>query len=243
MYVRVGILGPSVRGGACLTAGAVSIPLEISLTLLLPSALSQVEIVLPVKIWHHTFYSPHGQPDQATQRQQLDVRELPRRGGACLTAGAVSIPLEISLTLPLPPSLSPAEIVLSIKIWHHTFYSPHDQPDQAAQRQQLYVRELPRRLVKIGYYPLRSGITLFIAHMANQIKRHNVSSLTYENFPGGYSSQSECIQQLGIYFRSECIQQLGIYFRSECIQQLGIYFSSEYFQTLATFAFDSDVTI
>ncbi|KZV34251.1 hypothetical protein F511_21736 [Dorcoceras hygrometricum] len=24
-------------------------------------------------------YSPHGQPDQAAQRQQLDVRELPRR--------------------------------------------------------------------------------------------------------------------------------------------------------------------
>ncbi|KZV22042.1 hypothetical protein F511_36470 [Dorcoceras hygrometricum] len=25
--------------------------------------------------------------------------------------------------------------------------------------------------------------------MANQIKRHNVSSLTYENFPGGHPSQ------------------------------------------------------
>ncbi|KZV23602.1 phosphopantothenate--cysteine ligase 1 [Dorcoceras hygrometricum] len=71
------------------------------------------------------------------------------RGGACLTAGAVSIPLEISLTLPLPPALSPAEIVLSVKIWHHTF----------------------------------------TAHMANQIKRHNASSLTYENFPGGHPSQ------------------------------------------------------
>ncbi|KZV43237.1 apoptosis inhibitor 5-like [Dorcoceras hygrometricum] len=66
------------------------------------------------------------------------------RGGACLTAGAVSIPLEISLTLLLPPALSSA-IVLSVKIWHHTF----------------------------------------TAHMANQIKRRNVSSLTYENFPGG----------------------------------------------------------
>ncbi|KZV16227.1 hypothetical protein F511_11132 [Dorcoceras hygrometricum] len=73
----------------------------------------------------------------------------PSQGGACLTAGAVSIPLEISLTLPLPPALSPAEIVLPVKIWHKTF----------------------------------------TAHMANQIKRHNVSSLTYENFPGGHPSQ------------------------------------------------------
>ncbi|KZV38695.1 hypothetical protein F511_32524 [Dorcoceras hygrometricum] len=69
--------------------------------------------------------------------------------GACLTTGAVSIPLEISLTLPLPPILSPAEIVLLVKIWHHTFK----------------------------------------AHMANQIKRRNISSLTYENFPGGHPSQ------------------------------------------------------
>ncbi|KZV44873.1 hypothetical protein F511_32905 [Dorcoceras hygrometricum] len=72
------------------------------------------------------------------------------RGGACLTAGAVSIPLKISLTIPLPPALSPAEIVLPVKIWHHTF----------------------------------------IAHMDNQIKRRNVSSLTYENFPGGHPSQT-----------------------------------------------------
>ncbi|KZV55458.1 hypothetical protein F511_32005 [Dorcoceras hygrometricum] len=55
--------------------------------------------------------------------------------------------LEISLTLTLPPALSPAEIVLPVKIWNHNF----------------------------------------TAHMANQIKRHNVSSVTYENFPGGLS--------------------------------------------------------
>ncbi|KZV18152.1 hypothetical protein F511_28969 [Dorcoceras hygrometricum] len=57
---------------------------------------------------------------------------------------------EISLTLPLPPALSPVEIELPVKIWHHTF----------------------------------------TAHMANQIKRRNVSSLTYENFPGGHPSSS-----------------------------------------------------
>ncbi|KZV32470.1 hypothetical protein F511_16522 [Dorcoceras hygrometricum] len=49
----------------------------------------------------------------------------------------------------LPSALSPAEIVLPVKIWHDTF----------------------------------------TAHMANQIKRRNVSSLTYENFPGGHPSQ------------------------------------------------------
>ncbi|KZV17583.1 transcription factor [Dorcoceras hygrometricum] len=64
------------------------------------------------------------------------------QGSACLTAGAVSIPLEISLTLPLLPALSPAEIVLPVNIWHHTF----------------------------------------TAHMANQIKRRNVSSLTSRNY-------------------------------------------------------------
>ncbi|KZV50858.1 hypothetical protein F511_25456 [Dorcoceras hygrometricum] len=42
-----------------------------------------------------------------------------------------------------------SEIILSVKIWHHTF----------------------------------------TAHMANQIKRRNVSSLTYENFEGGHPSQ------------------------------------------------------
>ncbi|KZV53693.1 hypothetical protein F511_29244 [Dorcoceras hygrometricum] len=50
MCIRVGLLGPLVRGGACLIAGAVSIPLEISLTLPLPSVLSPADIVLPVKI-------------------------------------------------------------------------------------------------------------------------------------------------------------------------------------------------
>ncbi|KZV31156.1 hypothetical protein F511_20954 [Dorcoceras hygrometricum] len=80
---------------------------------------------------------------------------------------------QISLTLPQPPALSPAEIVLPVKIWHHTFTAhmanqikrrnvssltyknflaaqsapiiPHGQPDQAAQRQQLDIQELPRR--------------------------------------------------------------------------------------------------
>ncbi|KZV23035.1 hypothetical protein F511_16559 [Dorcoceras hygrometricum] len=83
---------------------------------------------------------------QAPRRQQGFKHPM---GGVCLTAGAVSIPLEISLTLTLPPALSPEEIVLPVKIWHHTFK----------------------------------------AHMANQIKRRNVSSLTYENFPGGHPSQ------------------------------------------------------
>ncbi|KZV19269.1 flagellar outer dynein arm heavy chain gamma [Dorcoceras hygrometricum] len=63
---------------------------------------------------------------------------------------------EISLTLPLPPALSPAEIVLPVKIWHHTF----------------------------------------TAHMTNQIKRRNVSSLTYENFPGGHPSQKVPLEDL-----------------------------------------------
>ncbi|KZV39499.1 hypothetical protein F511_28163 [Dorcoceras hygrometricum] len=53
---------------------------------------------------------------------------------------------------PIPPPDDPngvAEIVLPVKIWHHTITT----------------------------------------HMANQIKRHNVSSLTYENFPGDHPSQ------------------------------------------------------
>ncbi|KZV54821.1 hypothetical protein F511_36448 [Dorcoceras hygrometricum] len=53
------------------------------------------------------------------------------------------------LSFPLPPALTPAQIVLPVKICHHTFTT----------------------------------------HMANQIKRRNVSSLTYENFPGGHPSQ------------------------------------------------------
>ncbi|KZV18763.1 ribosome production factor 2 [Dorcoceras hygrometricum] len=48
------------------------------------------------------------------------------------------------LNLPLPSILFPAEIVLPVKIWHHTF----------------------------------------TAYMANQIKRRNISTLTYKNFSG-----------------------------------------------------------
>ncbi|KZV39688.1 hypothetical protein F511_22713 [Dorcoceras hygrometricum] len=70
-------------------------------------------------------------------------------GGACLTAGAVSIPLEISLTIPLPPAL--AEIVLSVKIWHHTFTT----------------------------------------HMANQIKRRNVSGDRREDEVGGSQVEAD----------------------------------------------------
>ncbi|KZV38535.1 phosphoglycerate kinase, chloroplastic-like [Dorcoceras hygrometricum] len=61
------------------------------------------------------------------------------------------VPQEVRsfLPFPLPTALSPTEIVLPVKIWHHTFTT----------------------------------------HMANQIKRRNVSSLTYENFPGVHPSQ------------------------------------------------------
>ncbi|KZV37616.1 hypothetical protein F511_13401 [Dorcoceras hygrometricum] len=106
----------------------------ISLTLPLPPALSPAEIVLPVKIWHHTFTAHM-------------ANQIKRRNVSSLTYE--NFPEEISLTLPLPTALSPAEIVLPVKIWHHTF----------------------------------------TAHMANQIKRRNVSSLTYENFPEGHPSQ------------------------------------------------------
>ncbi|KZV37992.1 hypothetical protein F511_25431 [Dorcoceras hygrometricum] len=37
--------------------------------------------------------------------------------------------------------------------------------------------------------PVKIWHHTFTAHMANQIKRRNVSSLTYENFPGGHPSQ------------------------------------------------------
>ncbi|KZV16378.1 hypothetical protein F511_11513 [Dorcoceras hygrometricum] len=37
--------------------------------------------------------------------------------------------------------------------------------------------------------PVKIWHHTFTAHMANQIKRHNVNSLTYENFPGGHPSQ------------------------------------------------------
>ncbi|KZV20850.1 hypothetical protein F511_40600 [Dorcoceras hygrometricum] len=66
-----------------------------------------------------------------------------------IVAKSLSTKAEINLTLPLPPALSPADMVLPVKIWHHNF----------------------------------------TAHMPNQIKRRNVSSLTYDNFPGGHPSQ------------------------------------------------------
>ncbi|KZV49551.1 hypothetical protein F511_30865 [Dorcoceras hygrometricum] len=129
--------GFSAGHGDDSACGVPGVPLEISLTLLLPPALSPAEIVLPVKIWHHTFTAHMANHITWRNVSSLTYENFP------------GVPLEISLNLPLPPALSPKEIVLPVKIWHHTF----------------------------------------TAQMANQIKRRNVSSLTYKNFPGGHPYQ------------------------------------------------------
>ncbi|KZV44797.1 BTB/POZ domain-containing protein-like [Dorcoceras hygrometricum] len=66
-----------------------------------------------------------------------------------------------TLTLPLPPALSPAEIVLPVKIWHHIFSD-----------QQLDVRELPRRLHK-GY--VFAHLTSFKQTFKNNIQTKRLS--------------------------------------------------------------------
>ncbi|KZV31551.1 hypothetical protein F511_07402 [Dorcoceras hygrometricum] len=135
----------------------VSFSLEISLTFSRPPVLSSAEKYYPLR-YDASLFSPPDQPNQTAQRQQLDVRELPRRSSITVLFSSI--------------------FKLQLKLLSCTRTPPLSNPE-------THIRHLTPALFQHIIHP--SPLAPPIPRSAGTVAAHSASTEQEMGFPVGYS--------------------------------------------------------